>query len=73
MSQTHTSHDIKSCHSFALHKERCEVVECLNPVWRMVRIPPPQSPRVVRGDKKGTVSDETVMYGYWPTVTGLDL
>jgi hypothetical protein len=24
------------------------------PVWRRVRIPPPQSLRVVRGDEKGT-------------------
>jgi hypothetical protein len=39
------------------------------PVWRQVRIPPPQSLQVVRGDEEGTqVSDETVMYGYWSLV-----
>jgi hypothetical protein len=27
-----------------------------NPVWRRVRIPPPQSLRFVRGDRKGTQS-----------------
>jgi hypothetical protein len=45
------------------------VTQALIPVWRRVRIPPPQSLRR-RGN---TVSDETVMYGYWSSVTGLDL
>jgi hypothetical protein len=44
-----------------------------DPVWRRVRIPPPQSLRVVRGDEEGTVSDERVIYGYWSSVPGLDL
>jgi hypothetical protein len=36
------------------------------PVWRRVRIPPPCRRRRQKGN---TVSDETVMYGYWSSVT----
>jgi hypothetical protein len=45
-------------------------IEFLNPVWGPVRILPPQSLRVVRGDEG---ADDMAMYGYWSSVTGLDM
>jgi hypothetical protein len=40
---------------YPLYKE-IAIVREIDPAWRRVRIPPPQSLRVVRGDEEGTQS-----------------